>query len=69
MINSSETTKQEVARRTGYESFFRSPLNNSLMLQPEVALKVGTSDKRDYSIPRPLLKIGNNSFVDTYTPF
>jgi hypothetical protein len=39
-----------------------------MMYQPEVTSKVGSLNTRDYSIPRPQLKVGSNSFIDTYTP-
>jgi hypothetical protein len=39
------------------------------MLQSEVTEKVGSLDRRDYTIRRPQLKIGSDSFVDTYSPF
>jgi hypothetical protein len=50
-------------------SQLRQTFNHFLMYQPEVADKVGSTNSRDYSIPRPLLKIGKDSCVDTYSPF
>ena len=47
----------------------RKTFNHFLKYQPEVTDKVGSTNVRDYSIPRPALKIGTNSFVDTYSPF
>lgn len=35
----------------------------------EVSPKVGSVDYRDYSVKKPLLKIGSNNYVDTYSIF
>jgi len=50
-------------------SSLRKTMQYSQLLHGEVAGKVGSVDFRDYTIPRPQLKIGSNSFVDTYSPF
>jgi hypothetical protein len=51
-------------------SALRKSMQHSQLLHGEVAGKVGALPQRDYTIPRPLLKIGNkDSYVDTYSPF
>lgn len=50
-------------------SILRKTMQNSQLLHGEVASKVGSVDFRDYTIPRPQLKIGSSSYVDTYSPF
>ena len=47
----------------------RRTLQHSQLIHGEVAGKVGAVDQRDYSIRRPLLKIGGRETVDTYSPF
>lgn len=47
----------------------RRTLQLSQLLHGEVADKVGATNMRDYTIPRPLLKIGKEITVDTYSPF
>jgi hypothetical protein len=72
MRNSTDFSRQNSSFRTGYSSTLRSTLAHSLTFQPEVAEKVGSIDRRDYTIRRPLLKIGRDSkdsYVDTYSPF
>lgn len=66
MLNSSEMIKQEVAQRTAYGSSFRRTARQSLN---EVSPKVGSLEIRDYTIPRPQLKVGSEAYVDTYSPF
>lgn len=51
------------------DASFRSTLSNTLTFQPEVTGKVGSIDRRDYTIRRPQLKVGSNEFVDTYSVF
>lgn len=64
-----EKVKNQAPFHTNYGAGFFSPLNRSLMLKSDVTEKVGSTDIRDYSIRRTALKIGTNSFVDTYSPF
>jgi hypothetical protein len=54
--------------KAGQDSL-RKTFTHFLAFQPEVTGKVGSTSFRDYSIPRPQLKIGSRSFVDTYSPF
>jgi hypothetical protein len=37
--------------------------------KPEIALKIGSVEGRDFTIKRPQMKIGKTGFVDTYSPF
>ena len=50
-------------------SALRKTMQHSQLLHGEVAGKIGSLTHRDYTIPRPLLKIGKDSYVDTYSPF
>ena len=50
-------------------SVLRKTMQHSQLLHGDVTNKVGSLEIRDYTIPRPQLKIGSNSFVDTYSPF
>ncbi len=47
----------------------RSTLNWMEASQRDVSPKVGALETRDYSIRKPLLKVGKNDFVNTYSPF
>ena len=47
----------------------RKTLQVGQLLHGEVAGKVGAIEYRDFSIPRPQLKVGSKNFVDTYSPF
>jgi hypothetical protein len=40
-----------------------------MKFQPEIADKIGAVSTRDYTIPRPQLKVGKSDFIDTYSPF
>jgi hypothetical protein len=53
----------------GNQESLRKTFTHFLAYQPEVTGKVGAINYRDYSIPRPQLKVGNQSYVDTYSPF
>lgn len=50
-------------------SILRRTMQHSQLIHGEVANKVGAVEFRDYTIPRPQLKIGSSSYVDTYSPF
>ena len=47
----------------------RKTLQHSQLLHGQVSEKVGSLASRDLTIPRPQLKVGTNSFIDTYSPF
>ena len=47
----------------------RKTLQQSQLLHGEVSTKVGSLEQRDYTIRRPTLKVGKDSYVDTYSPF
>ncbi len=47
----------------------RSTLNWMEANQRDVSPKVGSTNFRDYTIRKPLLKVGKNNFVNTYSPF
>jgi len=44
-------------------------MQQSQLIHGEVSNKIGSLENRDLSIPRPQLKVGSKSFVDTYSPF
>lgn len=46
-------------------NFSYSLRNNKSQISP----KVGALDIRDYTIRKPVLKIGSNDYVDTYSVF
>lgn len=58
--NSSSSSKDTPMRKT---------LTHLMKFQPEIAAKIGATSTRDYTIPRPQLKIGSNFCIDTYSPF
>ena len=47
----------------------RSTLNWMESFQRDVSPKVGSLPTRDFSIRKPLLKVGKNDFMNTYSPF
>ncbi len=54
---------------TPIETKMRSTLNWMEAYQRDVSPKVGALERRDYTIRKPLLKVGKKEFVNTYSPF
>jgi hypothetical protein len=56
--------------KTGFPAGYSGTRFNSLEIgHNQVSPKVGSLETRDYTIRKPLLKIGKQSYVDTYSPF
>jgi hypothetical protein len=40
-----------------------------MRFQPGITSKIGAVETRDFTIPKPQLKVGKSDYIDTYSPF
>jgi hypothetical protein len=66
---SSMKREDSYGKNEGSPSAFRKTLTHLMRFQPEVTAKIGAVPSRDYTIPRPQLKVGKADYIDTYSPF
>jgi hypothetical protein len=66
---SSLTREDSNGKNNGWPSTFRKTLTHLMRFQPGITSKIGAVETRDFTIPKPQLKVGKSDYIDTYSPF
>ena len=61
--------RSELSSRSSRPDALEKESRVRLRKVPNVTPKIGSVEFRDYSIRKPALKVGSNSYVDTYSVF